>query len=406
MSVVDAAIEPFEGTEHRDVNPNNLNNSANDPTYGENLRDFTELFAEELAELPFSFVDDIADILEIKPKKNSAPRGRKRWRGRRRNRTQATKEQTDNSPKQRPNYFVSIPITNKQLLDKIGDVQKSLVKKEKQLQRALIPLEKLHLTVIVATLRTEEAVQRAVNALQQCRRKVDEILQGRLPKMIFHGIDQFNNKVCYVKMTANEQPTLHQVAEAIKTSFETVDVDIAGSKEFKPHLTILKLSKAPTLRRMRLKKILYEEYEDAAFGTELFTRIDLCSMHKKQASGYYHCESSILLASCDGETREVDSGSKESASASTAVPFTGEMDSKNALDQCLQSVGNYSANESSIKQAVDCRDTADHMSKTDKMDSWPGATGNKNDKISVGPAEVCCKEGASANKVTDEGNKQ
>lgn len=34
MSVVDAAIEPFEGKEHRDVNPNNLNNSANDQTYG------------------------------------------------------------------------------------------------------------------------------------------------------------------------------------------------------------------------------------------------------------------------------------------------------------------------------------------------------------------------------------
>ncbi|MGH0142184.1 UNVERIFIED_CONTAM: hypothetical protein FKN15_052238 [Acipenser sinensis] len=194
--------------------------------------------------------------------------------------------------------------------------------------------------------------------------------------------------------------------KAIKTSFENVDVDITGSKEFKPHLTILKLSKAPALRRMRLKKILYEEYEDAAFGTELFTRIDLCSMHKKQASGYYHCESSILLASCDGETREVDSGSKESALVSTAVPSTGEMDSKNALDQCLQSVGDYSANESSVKQAVDCRDTADHMSKTDKMDSLPGATGNKNDKISLGPAEVCCKEDASANKVTDEGNKQ
>ncbi|XP_041097215.1 A-kinase anchor protein 7-like [Polyodon spathula] len=153
---------------------------------------------------------------------------------------------------------------------------------------------------------------------------------------------------------------------------------------------------------MRLKKILYEEYEDAAFGTELFTRIDLCSMHKKQASGYYHCESSILLASCDGETLEVGSVSMESASASTVVPSTGETDSKNALDQCLQSVADYSANESSIKPAVDSRDTADQVSKTDKVDSLPGATGN-NDKISIGPAEVCSKD-TCANKATDEGS--
>lgn len=51
----------------------------------------------------------------------------------------------------------------------------------------------------------------AVNTLKQCRRKVDEILQGRLPKMIFHETDQFNNKVRYVKMTADGQPTLSQV---------------------------------------------------------------------------------------------------------------------------------------------------------------------------------------------------
>lgn len=44
----------------------------------------------------------------------------------------------------------------------------------------------------------------------------------------------------------------------------------------------------------KIREDLYMEYEDSPFGTEIFSKIDLCAMHKKkQDSGYYHCEYSI-----------------------------------------------------------------------------------------------------------------
>ncbi|XP_072460376.1 uncharacterized protein [Notamacropus eugenii] len=200
-----------------------------------------------------------------------------------------------------PNYFVAIPITNDQILDKIEDVQEFIYGKEPDLLKALIPVQTTHITIITAHLRTNQDVQKAISALEQSKVHVIELLEGKLLNMTFHGIGQFSNQVIYVKMSGEqEQQLLSRIAEAVERSFQEMNIDITGSKDFRPHLTFLKLSKAPALRRKGFRKIyseLYKEYEDCPFGTEVFSQIDLCSMHKKkQESGYYHCECTIFVA--------------------------------------------------------------------------------------------------------------
>ncbi|TFK12270.1 frizzled-8 [Platysternon megacephalum] len=227
-----------------------------------------------------------------------------------------------------PNYFVSIPIRNDQILDKIEDVQELIFTKEPDLVRALIPVQTMHLTIIVAHLRTEEEVKKAVVALEQSKAKVEAILQGKLFNMTFHGIGQFNNQVIYVKMSDDEQQMLSKIAEAVEGSFSEMGLDITGSKDFKPHLTFLKLSKAPALRRKGFRKIssdLYKEYEDSPFGTEVFSQIDLCAMHKKkQESGYYHCECSINVGSGSAEENKEQTVKTEYLSGmATEVPPNG-----------------------------------------------------------------------------------
>ncbi|NXF08303.1 AKA7G protein, partial [Smithornis capensis] len=204
-----------------------------------------------------------------------------------------------------PNYFVSIPIMDDQILDRIEDIQELIFSKEPELLRALLPIQTMHLTLIVAHLGTEEEVTKAVLALKQSKTKVEDILQGKDLNMTFHGIGQFNNQVLYVKMLEEDQKMLSRIAEAVEECFIEMNLDISGSKNFKPHLTFLKLSKAPRLRRRGFRKIyldLYKEYEDSYFGTEVFNRIDLCAMRKKkQESGYYYCECSIRVNSSGAE---------------------------------------------------------------------------------------------------------
>ncbi|NWH74759.1 AKA7G protein, partial [Piaya cayana] len=187
-----------------------------------------------------------------------------------------------------------------QILDRIEDVQELIFTKEPDLLRAFLPVQTMHLTIIVAHLGTEE-VKKAVLALKQSKSKVEAILQGKDLNMTFHGIGQFNYQVLYVKMLEEDQKVLSKVAEAVEECFNEMNLDISASKDFKAHLTFLKLSKAPRLKRRGFRKLfldLYKEYEDCFFGTEVLSRIDLCAMRKKkQESGYYFCECSINVGS-------------------------------------------------------------------------------------------------------------
>ncbi|NXD80814.1 AKA7G protein, partial [Halcyon senegalensis] len=219
------------------------------------------------------------------------------------------REVSKKHPREAPNYFVAIPITDDQILDRIEDVQELIFTKEPDLLGALLPIQTMHLTIIVAHLGTEEEVKKAVLAMEESKAKVEAVLQGKGLNMTFHGIGQFNNQVIYVKMLEEDQKMLSKIAEAVEECFIAKNLDISGSKDFKPHLTFLKLSKAPRLKRRGFRKIcadLYKEFEDSHFGTEAFSRIDLCAMRKKkQESGYYYCECSINVGSGGSE------GSKE-----------------------------------------------------------------------------------------------
>ncbi|XP_043544993.1 uncharacterized protein LOC122549363 isoform X3 [Chiloscyllium plagiosum] len=300
--------------------------------------------ADELAELPF-YDADIKELFDVHNRVN-VRRTYKSRRSKQKNKVTCEMGEKNSTVGERrrkpPNYFVSIPMTNQQILDKIEEIQELLVTKEPKLLPAMIPVGRMHLTIVVAHLNTPAEVEKAVSALQQCKSKVDAILEGKPLILQFQGIGQFKNQVLFAKLSedTNEKviATLKAVAESVEILFRELGVNIEDSNEFKPHATFLKLSKSPVLRRklsgyngwnfftglpfpmiepelcitavlhhpisQGFRKIcpeLYKEYEGAVFGTEVFQRIDLCSMHKeKQPSGYYHCESSIDVAGLSG----------------------------------------------------------------------------------------------------------
>ncbi|XP_067888220.1 uncharacterized protein [Heterodontus francisci] len=282
---------------------------------------------KELKELPF-YETDIKELFEVHDQTNAQRRCKTQRPKRKYKLTHEMGEKSPAARKRRrapPNYFVSIPVTNQQILDKIEEVQELVVTKEPKLFPAVIPVGRMHLTVVVAHLNTPAELEKAVSALQQCKSKVDAILEGKPLNLLFQGIGQFKDQVLFAKLSEDTSDkvtsTLRAVAESVEILFRELGVNIEDSNEFKPHVTFLKLSKSPMLRRKGFRKIcpeLYKEYVSAVFGTEVFTRIDLCSMRKKkQPSGYYHCESSInvgnsgvtrTLGSLEGSTKQVEPG--------------------------------------------------------------------------------------------------
>ncbi|XP_037750726.1 A-kinase anchoring protein 7 isoform X2 [Chelonia mydas] len=255
-----------------------------------------------MAEMPFASTDTkdefgITSTFEMYFKK-------------RRKRTTRKKTEEDDQTKKKkqdqPNYFISLPITNPKITRGIQAVQDTVVQKDHRFSQAMVRYGSLHVTLLVMHLSSEEEVGIAVGALLESKDAVEELLQGKHLDLSFQGIDHFRNEVVFVKFAVSDHTAmLTEISETMKKIFQEKGILAGEDRACKPHLTFMKLSKSPELRK-QVKKIdpnLYENFKNHYFGDETLYRLDLCSMlKKKQPNGYYHCESSITV----GKSHESD----------------------------------------------------------------------------------------------------
>lgn len=201
---------------------------------------------------------------------------------------------------QRPNYFVSIPITNTQISSAVTEVQEAVLQQEPRLAKAMIPVPTLHITLLVTHLANQEQVDLAATVLAQAEPSLAELLGGRDLVLPFSGISHFRKEVVFVGLaTGQHRHTLDSLAELLRSRFEEQGLLQGDDRGFEPHLTIMKLSRASKLRSQGIKRVdpaLYSNYTNKFFGDQTVERVDLCSMlKKKQQDGYYHTETSLQL---------------------------------------------------------------------------------------------------------------
>ncbi|XP_069463504.1 A-kinase anchoring protein 7 isoform X2 [Ambystoma mexicanum] len=249
-----------------------------------------------LEELPFSSTD-IGKLFGI-PRESGKSTEKKR-------KEQALKESKKKKKEKEasPNYFISLPITNPKIVADIEMIQNTVIKKDDRLSRAMVPQGTLHITLFVMHLASEDDVCSAINALSESKGAIEEILEGKHLVLSFEGVADFRNQVIFAKLAGEDttENNLIVMRETLQRKFKEKGIPVKEDKGFTPHLTFLKLSRSPKLRKQGLKKVdlkLYEEFSNHYFGEDSLTSLDLCSMQKKrQPSGYYHCESSIGFGS-------------------------------------------------------------------------------------------------------------
>ncbi|KAM5285274.1 A-kinase anchoring protein 7 isoform 3-T3 [Hipposideros larvatus] len=198
-----------------------------------------------------------------------------------------------------PNYFLSIPITNKEITRGVKILQDAIIQQDKRLSKAMTGDGSFHVTLLVMQLLNDDEINIGIDALLELKPFIEEILRGKHLILPFQGVDTFGNQVGFVKLAEDHINPLLEIAEAAKRIFQEKGILAGESRRYKPHLTFMKLYKTPWLWKMGVKKIdpkLYENFISHRFGEEVVQRIDLCSMQKKkQSNGYYHCESSIVI---------------------------------------------------------------------------------------------------------------
>ncbi|XP_041831157.1 A-kinase anchor protein 7-like isoform X2 [Melanotaenia boesemani] len=258
--------------------------------------------ASLMSELPFALTSPTTWKELGFPNSDSAQRKRKRGDGG----GQVDSEEGGDKKKkkkgsQRPNYFVSIPITNTQISSAVTEVQEVVLQQEPRLAKAMIPVPTLHITLLVTHLAHQEQVDLAAAVLAQAEQSVAELLGGRDLVLPFSGIRHFRKEVVFVGLaTGQHTRTLDSLAGLLRSRFEEQGLLQGEGRGFEPHLTIMKLSRASKLRSQGIKRVdpaLYSDYTSKFFGNQMVERVDLCSMlKKKQQDGYYHTETSLQLS--------------------------------------------------------------------------------------------------------------
>lgn len=203
---------------------------------------------------------------------------------------------------------------------------------EPRIGAALIAIPTLHITVLVLRIDDDDSLQRAKEALSRAYERVKDDLEKTPITMQFQGLDHFRREVLYVKTSGEEEcARLGVVADACLEEFTKAGLDLAGHKEFKAHLTLVKLSKTDT-RKTGLKKIReewYSDFVDVHFGSQRMNSLQLLSMNKpKDERGYYYSSHECTFA---GATKETDANHSiccrpvaEKASRSKALQLTEE----------------------------------------------------------------------------------
>ncbi|CAH3039267.1 unnamed protein product [Porites lobata] len=171
-----------------------------------------------------------------------------------------------------PNYFIAIRVSNPVIHSGVKIVQDSIVSHDENLKPALIPLATLHLTLLVLHLEDEEKIQKATEVLHQCRTSLEPVLLNSALTLNFAGLDNFRHQVLFVKLCGEEGIVrLNTVANVVRDTFAKEGIPSTDSREFSPHLTVMKLTRSPKLRKRGIRKIPLESYAtwtDFDFGEE------------------------------------------------------------------------------------------------------------------------------------------
>ncbi|KAK2715859.1 A-kinase anchor protein 7-like [Artemia franciscana] len=202
------------------------------------------------------------------------------------------KEKPQKMKKFQPNFFFAIQVKHVQIKDQATVVQNHIIKKDARLSRALIKPASFHITLGVVHLKNEDEIERTKNALTKALSQFQHEFVKNPLQLAFQGLGTFRGQILYAKLKNEEVITarLSPVLEKLIEEVGNCGIQFEDKRQWKPHLTILKLSKNPKLLRKvkRLHPSLMSDYSNIEFGYELVKSIQLCSMNgPKSEDGYY-----------------------------------------------------------------------------------------------------------------------
>uniref|UniRef100_A0A2K5JV72 A-kinase anchor protein 7-like phosphoesterase domain-containing protein n=2 Tax=Colobus angolensis palliatus TaxID=336983 RepID=A0A2K5JV72_COLAP len=155
---------------------------------------------DSLVDMPFATVDIQDDCgITDEPQINLKRSQENEWI-----KSDQVKKRKKKQKDYQPNYFLSIPITNKEIIKGIKIVQNAIIQQDERLAKAMVSDGSFHITLLVMQLLNEDEVNIGIDALLESKPFIEELLQGKHLTLPFQGIGTFGNQVGFVKLAEGE----------------------------------------------------------------------------------------------------------------------------------------------------------------------------------------------------------
>ncbi|RNA04082.1 leukocyte receptor cluster member 9 [Brachionus plicatilis] len=196
-----------------------------------------------------------------------------------------------------PNYFISIPINSFEIKSNFYLLNSDLLEYNDEVENFLVPDTSFHLTLCTLRIDSVEEMDLVKQVLNESKEKIKDNFPICLN---FRGLDQFYQKVLYVKCPSENLLKLKNLKEFFLTQLEEHNLNMAGNYyNFVPHLTVFKINSNSNNRNISvddfLDQNLWKKYENFDFGEETVSQIQLCKMTNIMLNKIYPIEHEIEI---------------------------------------------------------------------------------------------------------------
>ena len=237
------------------------------------------------------------------------------------------KNSSSNNNDSRPTHFFAVKINSTSILDDLMNWQASALLEHKNrvqtstqqfdLEDYLIEREKMHFTMFVLTLDTQDDLNNCIQIFKSCQEELKKIMQTNLEQLPFtfklSGVHTFEDKefkkgrVIFSEPAfthQNGQKTFLDLSNCIYQKLKENHIKVDASINTQIHCTLAKTSKSKKKNSPKaFPEYLYRHKCDTVFGEtdtdqgiETIGEILLCRMKGPNGSdGFYHVEERVSL---------------------------------------------------------------------------------------------------------------
>lgn len=188
----------------------------------------------------------------------------------------------------RPNFFVAVRITSREIQEKAQEISDHIVAMEPNFRICCLPVDCMHITLATLRLNDLDEITHAVGVLRNMRKGLREAFLDDIILEI-DRLDSFYQTVLYAKVIENRK--FLEFAELVRKNLEKDRVKIVDNHSFVPHITLMKITR-PIQRQFshsrRIDPSVYHKFKDATFGKQIVKNIYLCPVGvDRREDGFY-----------------------------------------------------------------------------------------------------------------------